>query len=216
MDSLLQTAPAGLARERAGYSADQWERFLCITRELAKALVQRHPETQWKDIPADAKDRFRQELSARLLAEHIGDVTNDLLRWRMKTCISSLSRKRMLPQVKKLASANRRQPEEPPNRKTRRMPPGPLLPPLYRPPTISAPRLLFSQALPALSRHKQVPDQPSTQSGIYSRGMHMWSDEGKWLEGGRKLLSIASRTRHFGASVLGFLCRLGVTPRPYQ
>ncbi|KAF2677712.1 hypothetical protein K458DRAFT_377848 [Lentithecium fluviatile CBS 122367] len=93
MDNLLQTAPAGLAREKSGYSTFQWDRFIFHTRELAAKLVKQYPKKRWKDLAPDERDAFKKELNACLLKEGIKEVEDGLLRWRMKQVINSLLRK---------------------------------------------------------------------------------------------------------------------------
>ncbi|KAF1994020.1 hypothetical protein P154DRAFT_392639, partial [Amniculicola lignicola CBS 123094] len=76
-------ANASQARAAAGHNEEQWRRFIIITREAARAVVDEHPDWTWPLVPFSEKDRVKNEVNTRLAKESIPGVESDVLRWRM-------------------------------------------------------------------------------------------------------------------------------------
>ncbi|KAF2274554.1 uncharacterized protein EI97DRAFT_502664 [Westerdykella ornata] len=87
MPRFLRGSPAETVRTAAGHRLMDWEGFLTITHKEAKDLVQEEPSTNWRRLPASKKQTVFRRVNAKLAAEGIPQVEEDVLIWRMSQAI---------------------------------------------------------------------------------------------------------------------------------
>ncbi|KAF2875623.1 hypothetical protein BDV95DRAFT_603037 [Massariosphaeria phaeospora] len=98
-----KTAEAQLA---SGLGMVEWDRFMTFTRIEARALLCDNAECAWTSLPADVKRGIERRVNARLAAESISTVADDIFRWRMSRTLSCLKKSDLKASAKAAAASS--------------------------------------------------------------------------------------------------------------
>lgn len=94
MVHLCVSAPQEDAQRAAGYSLIEWQRFLILTRQEARACVEADPTLQWTYYTATQRHKVTENVMAALKVDGCGQITEDIIHWRMAKVIRDTVRAR--------------------------------------------------------------------------------------------------------------------------
>jgi hypothetical protein len=102
----IMSVPLNASREKAqaaaGYNEIQWDRFkVCMltyscliahaiqrfTKVEVLVLVEKSPDRKWKEVPADEAMEIKDRINSLLAKEKIPAVQDNVLKWRMTSCL---------------------------------------------------------------------------------------------------------------------------------
>ncbi|KAH6620174.1 hypothetical protein C7974DRAFT_227562 [Boeremia exigua] len=106
MPRLPDRASAEEARAAAGFSEEEWRRFIDITKDIARGMQDGTPDIRWRRVPFNLKRSTMDRINDLLAQEGIPVVEIDLIGWRMSRAIGNLKQSRARVAKAATTSAN--------------------------------------------------------------------------------------------------------------